>query len=285
MHYRIRCSSLYYPHAVAAVHSTGKQVVQFVSEQQGAMAAKADRSTVGTVDDGRPPSGGLFRNGGYLKVPSSAELVTQKSEQVVTLPEGVLTTAWQREGSQVAKAGAALGHDSEVVVTLSAGDGAAVGNGSCCPIPHARSHSINSGPGHTRGRSHSHGDAGSAGVKDTAEVDGDNASGSGRALIRSASGGGDCHSSGVVVLLGGGRRLSFATAVLLAAALCIHSILEGMALGAQSSMRSTEDIMVAIAAHKGLAAYALGASIVESGASSDRLVWRMGQRGGLPGRT
>ncbi|PNW82918.1 hypothetical protein CHLRE_06g299600v5 [Chlamydomonas reinhardtii] len=81
----------------------------------------------------------------------------------------------------------------------------------------------------------------------------------------------DCHVGGVAVLLGaGGRKLSFATAVLLAAALCIHSILEGMALGAQVSMRSTEDIMMAIAAHKGLAAYALGASIVESGASSTR---------------
>lgn len=79
----------------------------------------------------------------------------------------------------------------------------------------------------------------------------------------------DCH-AGVAALLGGRRKLSFATAVLLASALCIHSVLEGMALGAQSSMRSTEDIMIAIAAHKGLAAYALGASIVESGAPSSR---------------
>ncbi len=40
------------------------------------------------------------------------------------------------------------------------------------------------------------------------------------------------------MLLGaGGRKLSFATAVLLAAALCIHSILEGMALGAQVRCR------------------------------------------------
>ncbi len=59
----------------------------------------------------------------------------------------------------------------------------------------------------------------------------------------------ECH-LGVAMLLGNGRRLSFATAVLLAVALCIHSILEGMALGAQQSTRSTEDIMVAIAAHK-----------------------------------
>ena len=60
------------------------------------------------------------------------------------------------------------------------------------------------------------------------------------------------------------KKLSFATAVLLALALCIHSILEGIALGAQQNMRDTQDIMLAIAAHKGLAAYALGASIVES---------------------
>jgi hypothetical protein len=60
------------------------------------------------------------------------------------------------------------------------------------------------------------------------------------------------------------RRLTFATALLLAGALCIHSVLEGMALGAQPTLRGTEDIFLAIVAHKGLAAYALGASIVES---------------------
>lgn len=60
------------------------------------------------------------------------------------------------------------------------------------------------------------------------------------------------------------RRLSFATALLLAGALCVHSLLEGMALGAQPTLRGTEDIFLAIVAHKGLAAYALGASIVES---------------------
>ncbi|KAF8056124.1 zntD [Scenedesmus sp. PABB004] len=69
------------------------------------------------------------------------------------------------------------------------------------------------------------------------------------------------------VLLGH-APLSFATTVLLACALCIHSILEGIALGAQTTMEATKDIMLAIAAHKGLAAYALGASIVESKASA-----------------
>lgn len=95
--------------------------------------------------------------------------------------------------------------------------------------------------------------------------------GSGLGASASGAGGGDedCHNAGVKAFFGR-KPLSFATAVLLACALCIHSILEGMALGAQSSMRSTEDIMIAIAAHKGLAAYALGASIVESKASAQR---------------
>lgn len=66
------------------------------------------------------------------------------------------------------------------------------------------------------------------------------------------------------------KKLSFATALLLAAALCVHSILEGMALGSQTSMTSTEDIFIAIVAHKGLAAYALGGSVIESGASDKR---------------
>ncbi|KAF6250335.1 ZIP zinc transporter-domain-containing protein [Scenedesmus sp. NREL 46B-D3] len=66
------------------------------------------------------------------------------------------------------------------------------------------------------------------------------------------------------------QPLSFATTVLLACALCIHSMLEGVALGAQLTMESTQHIMLAIAAHKGLAAYALGASIVESKASTTK---------------
>jgi zinc transporter 1/2/3 len=79
----------------------------------------------------------------------------------------------------------------------------------------------------------------------------------------------DCHSAHLAVFLAQ-KPLSFATTVLLAGALCVHSILEGMALGAQQSMKDTEDIMIAIAAHKGLAAYALGASIVESKASTSK---------------
>ncbi|GLC36933.1 hypothetical protein PLESTM_000519900 [Pleodorina starrii] len=230
------------------------QVVQFVSEQQASQAAKADRSSSGPGGAGAaamPPPGAAVRNGGYHKLSSGAELTSlAATDKVITAQEGALTTAVQREKAGAAAAAAAA-HDPEVAVALPAAAAAGAANGLPCI---ANGHSHCNGPQDDDG-----GDDGGGG-------------GSGRVLNRSQSaGGGDCHSSGVVALLGaGGRRLSFATAVLLAAALCIHSILEGMALGAQSSMRSTEDIMVAIAAHKGLAAYALGASIMESGASSDK---------------
>lgn len=65
-------------------------------------------------------------------------------------------------------------------------------------------------------------------------------------------------------------RVSFVTAVLLGAALSLHSILEGLALGSQSTLHSSEDIMLAIFAHKGLAAYALGASLMDSRTSAKR---------------
>jgi len=76
--------------------------------------------------------------------------------------------------------------------------------------------------------------------------------------------------AGISALASPQHKLNFGTALLLAAALCVHSVLEGIALGAQQTLRDTEDIMLAIAAHKGLAAYALGASVVESGASAAR---------------
>ncbi len=43
-----------------------------------------------------------------------------------------------------------------------------------------------------------------------------------------------------------------------------------MAMGAQASVVDTVHIFIAIVAHKGLAAYALGSSIVDSGASRVR---------------
>lgn len=65
-------------------------------------------------------------------------------------------------------------------------------------------------------------------------------------------------------------RVSFITAVLLGAALSLHSVLEGVALGSQKELKSSEDIMLAIFAHKGLAAYALGASLMDSQTSTKR---------------
>ncbi|GLI62140.1 hypothetical protein VaNZ11_004710 [Volvox africanus] len=237
------------------------QVVQFVSEQQASMANKGDRSNAGAAGTGASgggdtPSGPILRNGGYHKLPSGAEMTSiVASDKVVTTPEGAITTAVQRESSLISKTGA----DPELALVASVADAHGHFSGG---LANGRSQNgLSCGNGSVQSRGHSNG----------GKDDGDCAAGSIRALNRSQSTGGDCHSAGVVVLLGGGgRRLSFATAVLLAAALCIHSVLEGMALGAQSSMRSTEDIMVAIAAHKGLAAYALGASIMESGASSER---------------
>lgn len=66
------------------------------------------------------------------------------------------------------------------------------------------------------------------------------------------------------------KPLAFATSVLLAAALCVHSILEGMALGSQGTLKDAQDIMIAIVAHKGLAAYALGSSVIDSKVSSSK---------------
>jgi len=64
--------------------------------------------------------------------------------------------------------------------------------------------------------------------------------------------------------------VSFVTAALLGCALAFHSVLEGAALGAQETVERTTDVFIAIAAHKGLAAYALGSSLVESKASTSK---------------
>lgn len=45
---------------------------------------------------------------------------------------------------------------------------------------------------------------------------------------------------------------------------------QGMAMGAQATVVDTLHIFIAIVAHKGLAAYALGSSVVDSGASKMR---------------
>jgi zinc transporter 1/2/3 len=61
-------------------------------------------------------------------------------------------------------------------------------------------------------------------------------------------------------------RVSLLTAVLMTVALTFHSLLEGAALGAARDMVHSAHIFVAIQAHKGLTAFALGCSLVESAA-------------------
>ncbi|KXZ51082.1 hypothetical protein GPECTOR_14g66 [Gonium pectorale] len=227
------------------------QVVQYVTDQQEAAAGGDGAHASGGSSAGAAAGGGRLLNGGYAKLPTSTtELTTMPAGgTVASSSEGNLTTAVLRESA------AAKARDPEHGAAARVADG-----------------EDGKGLGARSSRLLSSGTAGGAlsedeGCRLMVRKD----SGSARRPEGASDGGGgkDCHGSGVVALLGG-RKLSFATAVLLASALCIHSILEGMALGAQQSMRSTEDIMVAIAAHKGLAAYALGASIVESGASSNR---------------
>lgn len=69
---------------------------------------------------------------------------------------------------------------------------------------------------------------------------------------------------------GGSRRVTFLTAMLMGVALCFHSLLEGAAMGAQPTISNSLHIFIAIVSHKGLAAYALGSSIVDSDASMRR---------------
>ncbi len=51
---------------------------------------------------------------------------------------------------------------------------------------------------------------------------------------------------------------------LLVSLLSQHILLQGMAMGAQTNIVDSVHIFIAIAAHKGLAAYALGSSVVDS---------------------
>ena len=55
-----------------------------------------------------------------------------------------------------------------------------------------------------------------------------------------------------------------ASCALCAALLDVLHVLQGMAMGAQANIVDSVHIFIAIAAHKGLAAYALGSSIVDS---------------------
>lgn len=94
----------------------------------------------------------------------------------------------------------------------------------------------------------------------------------------------------------GTQHLHFFTAVFLAVALSIHSLLEartpplpplwhpgrrshagsrlqGAAMGAQHTMKRTMDIMIAILAHKGLASYALGSTLIDSSTDDRRFMF------------
>ena len=68
--------------------------------------------------------------------------------------------------------------------------------------------------------------------------------------------------------------VSFITAMLMGVALCFHSLLEGAALGAQETITNSLHIFIAIVSHKGLAAYALGSSLVESRVDMERF-WKV----------
>jgi len=73
-----------------------------------------------------------------------------------------------------------------------------------------------------------------------------------------------CHAHDVILGGNTSAKVSFITAVLMGAALCFHSLLEGAALGAQETIANSMHIFIAIVSHKGLAAYALGSSVIET---------------------
>jgi len=84
-------------------------------------------------------------------------------------------------------------------------------------------------------------------------------------------------SNGVSILSSGGKKkssVSFITAMLMGVALCFHSLLEGAALGAQETITNSLHIFIAIVSHKGLAAYALGSSLVESRVNMEKF-WKV----------
>lgn len=64
-----------------------------------------------------------------------------------------------------------------------------------------------------------------------------------------------------------GRSGAAASAVILLIVLAVHSVILGIALGAQQSMRAALVVFLAIIAHKGVAGFALGVSFQRSGQS------------------
>ena len=67
-------------------------------------------------------------------------------------------------------------------------------------------------------------------------------------------------------------RLPMTTAFLLALALVFHSVMEGLGLGTEEEIESSIDLAIAIMVHKGMAAYALGACVIDSNASG-QMYW------------
>lgn len=65
-------------------------------------------------------------------------------------------------------------------------------------------------------------------------------------------------------------QVSPLNATMMAVIMCMHSILEGAALGSQQEVSKALNIFVPTIAHKGLTAYALGSSILSSNASKER---------------
>ncbi|EER08580.1 zinc transport protein, putative [Perkinsus marinus ATCC 50983] len=67
-------------------------------------------------------------------------------------------------------------------------------------------------------------------------------------------------------------NMSEASAIFIFLALSVHSIFEGLSLGASNNASQIASTLIAIAIHKGLAAYALGASFIEAKVSKWRMV-------------
>ena len=63
---------------------------------------------------------------------------------------------------------------------------------------------------------------------------------------------------------GASNHISVSSALLLLAALTFHSVLEGLAQGAATSVHAASVVIVAIVAHKGLGAFALGSVLTEA---------------------
>ncbi|GMH43510.1 hypothetical protein BSKO_11432 [Bryopsis sp. KO-2023] len=59
-------------------------------------------------------------------------------------------------------------------------------------------------------------------------------------------------------------KVTFVAAVILSVALSYHSVMAGAAIGAQKNLVVAKEVMLAVLGHKGLEAYALGTSLVES---------------------